>query len=83
VNFDTHMKHDFEVRKSKIAGNGEFATKTILKNMTICFLEGELCTLDEVIRRVNAGEEEASDPLGVGVEQYIDLDEVSRTFNHG
>lgn len=72
----------FEIKKSKIAGNGVFARKKIKKGEIICFLNGELCTLDEVIKRINAGKEEPSDPLEIEDEEYLDLDEISRTFNH-
>src|SRR3989344_2196350 len=76
------MNDLFEIKESKIAGNGVFSLKKIERGQTICFLTGELCTLDEVIRRCNEGIEEPSDPLEVGDEEYFDLDEVSRTFNH-
>lgn len=59
-----------------------FATATIKKGARICFLKGEVCTLDEILKRVKAGKEEPSDPLGIGEELYLDLDELSRTFNH-
>jgi len=72
----------FEVKKSKISGKGIFASKRIKKGQTICFLNGELCTLDEIIKRVNEGKEEPSDPLEIEDEEYLDLDEISRTFNH-
>lgn len=52
------------------------------KGQTICFLEGELCSLDEILKRVDEGKEEPSDPLGIDEEQYLDLNELSRTFNH-
>ena len=76
------MNDLFEIKESKIAGNGVFSLKKIERGQTICFLTGELCTLDEVIRRCNKGIEEPSDPLEVEDEEYLDLDEVSRTFNH-
>ena len=76
------MNDLFEIKESKIAGNGVFSLKKIERGQTICFLTGELCTLDEVIRRCNEGIEEPSDPLEVEDEEYLDLDEVSRTFNH-
>src|SRR3989338_8246582 len=72
----------FEIKKSKIAGKGVFAIKKIAKGQTICFLNGELCNLDEIIKRCNEGKEEPSDPLEVEDEEYLDLDEISRTFNH-
>ncbi len=76
------MDQDFIVKKSKIAGNGVFANKKIKSGHTVCFLNGELCSLDEIIERINKGIEEPSDPLGVEEEKYLDLDELSRTFNH-
>jgi len=71
------MKDLFEIIKSKIAGNGVFPIKKTNKFQTICFLEGEICNLDEIIKRVNEGVEEPSDPLEVEEEEYLDLDEVS------
>ncbi|MDO8508966.1 MAG: SET domain-containing protein [Nanoarchaeota archaeon] len=76
------MNDLFEIKKSKIAGNGIFASKEIKKGQTIYFLSGELCSLDEIIKKVNNGVEEPSDPLEVENEEYLDLDETSRTFNH-
>ncbi len=76
------MNQSFVIKKSKIAGSGVFANKEIEKGQTICFLNGELCSLGEILKRVNEGKEEPSDPLGVDDEEYLDLDEVSRTFNH-
>jgi uncharacterized protein len=71
-----------EIKKSKIAGNGVFAIKEIKKYRTVCFLTGELCTLEEALKRINEGKEKPSDPLGVDDEEYLDLDELPRTFNH-
>jgi uncharacterized protein len=76
------MANDFTIKKSNIAGNGIFAKKEIKMGQQICFLGGELCSLDEIIRRVHEGKEKPSDPLGVENEEYLDLDDVSRTFNH-
>ncbi|MBS3080429.1 SET domain-containing protein-lysine N-methyltransferase [Candidatus Pacearchaeota archaeon] len=76
------MKQLLKIEKSKIAGSGVFAYEDIKKGGTICYLNGELCTLDEMIKRVNEGKEEQSDPLQIDDEQYLDLDEISRTFNH-
>lgn len=76
------MNTIFEIKKSSIAGNGAFANQDIKKGQNIYFLQGELCTLDEILKRVDAGEEEPSDPLGVDDEAYLDLEEFSRTINH-
>src|SRR3989338_9089783 len=74
----THLK----IRKSKIAGEGVFTDIDIKKEQTICFFEGVQCTLGEMISLVDEGKEEGSDPLGIDDEIYLDLDELSRTFNH-
>ena len=71
-----------KIGKSKIAGKGVFATSAIKKGRRICFLTGELCTLNGILKKVYDREEKSSDPLGVDVEEYIDLDELPRTFNH-
>ena len=76
------METGLTIKDSKIAGKGVFATQKFNKGDTIYKLEGERCTLDEIIKRVKTGEEEPSDPLTIGWEEYIDLDEFSRTFNH-
>ena len=67
---------------SEIAGSGNVAIRVIEKNETICFLEGEKCTLEEIIAKVENAEEEPSDPFAIGEELYIDLDEKYRLFNH-
>ncbi len=76
------MNQNLEIKKSKIAGKGVFSKNKINQGQTICFLTGELCSLEEVLKRVDEGREEPSDPLGVDDEKYLDLDEISRTFNH-
>ncbi|MEX0932263.1 MAG: SET domain-containing protein [Parcubacteria group bacterium] len=76
------MKEHLHIAESPIAGKGIFADKEFKQGETIYILEGERCSLNEIIRRVKAGEEEPSDPLTIGWEEYIDLDEFSRTFNH-
>ena len=75
-------KQSLEIKKSDISGNGIFTKNKIKKGEIIYFLDGELCTLDEIIRRINEGKEKLFDPLQVGDEEYLDLDEISRTFNH-
>jgi hypothetical protein len=71
-----------EVRKSDISGKGVFACISIKQGVTICFFEGELCSLDEMIKRVDDGKEEGSDPLCIDDELYLDLAELFRNFNH-
>lgn len=76
------MSKSIIIKESIIAGNGIFANDNITKGSRIFLLEGELCNLDEIMKRVSDGSEERSDPLGVDEEMYLDLNEISRTFNH-
>lgn len=76
------MKSNIVIRNSDIAGKGVFANENIKKGEMIYSLGGELCTLDEIMKRVFDGVEDQSDPLGIDEEMYLDLDEISRTFNH-
>lgn len=76
------MEAPYKVKKSKISGKGVCALKDIKKGQTICVLEGDVRSLDEIIKMANEGTEHPSDPLLVGNEKYLDLNEVSRTFNH-
>lgn len=75
-------EQDIVIQQSPISGNGVFTNQDIAAGQTICFLEGERCSLDEMIKRVKEGTEKPSDPLEIDDEEYIDLDERSRTFNH-
>ena len=75
-------EQNFIIKKSSISGSGVFNDKEIKKGQTICFLTGELCTHDEIMKRINEGKEMLSDPLEVSDEEYLDLDEIPRTFNH-
>lgn len=76
------MAEDFVVKKSKISGNGVFANREYKTGETICSFRGELCSLDEIIKRANEGREHPSDPLQVDTEEYLDLEEEYRNFNH-
>lgn len=70
------------IKKSAISGYGVFAKKSISSGDKIFSLDGELCTLDEIMKRVSNDMEAISDPLGVDEEMYLDLYEISRTYNH-
>jgi hypothetical protein len=71
-----------EIKKSKVSGKGVFAIKNFKKFETICFFQGEVMTIDEMIKRVDEDKEGESDSLGIDDELYLDLDELSRSFNH-
>ena len=58
------MSNDYiEIRKSGISGNGVFAKKLIKKGEMIWILDGEVCNIDEMIRRVD---EDLDDENGSG-----------------
>jgi len=76
------MNQKIKAGKSRISGRGLFAITQIKKGETICFMQGHLMDIDEMIARVDNDLEEGSDPLGVDNETYIDLDEPYRSANH-
>ena len=63
-------------------GLGVFAGEDIKKGQTIKVLSGEVITFDECIKRIKSGEEAQTDTLQIGLELDMDLDDLSRTFNH-
>ena len=75
-------QENLEIRKSAISGNGVFAKKAIRKGETICFMQGKVCTLREMIVLFDDDSKEGSDPLGIDDEMYIDLEELYRSINH-
>lgn len=72
----------FEVRHSKVSGEGVFTKLAINEGESIFFLGGERITLKETMKRVNEGMERTTDTFQIGPGRYIDLDEFSRAFNH-
>lgn len=72
----------FTVKTSKISGQGCFATRNIKKGEKITELMGERVSRNEIHRRIEEGIENIDDPLQIGDELFIDLDEPSRFFNH-
>ncbi len=56
-------------------GIGVFAGQDIKKGQLIKVLSGEIISLDECVRRVVEGNEQMDDPLQIGIEKYIELDE--------
>lgn len=70
------------VEHSPIAGMGAFALQDIPQGAVVHHMVGEVATLDELIVRVHAGAEAASDPFQIEDDLFIDLEETSRSFNH-
>jgi hypothetical protein len=73
---------NLEVRHSSTSNEGVFTKTDIKKGQTIYFLKGEKISFEETISRVNSGREKAADTLQIDQEEYLDLDEFSRKFNH-
>ena len=70
------------VEHSFIAGVGAFARQDIARGTVVHRMAGDVATLDELLVRVHAGAEAPSDPFQIGYDLFIDLEEVSRSFNH-
>lgn len=71
-----------EVRNTGQYGKGVFALENVPKGSVIHVLGGETISINDLVQRVNSGNENPNDPLQVGMRTYIDLDDFSRTFNH-
>ena len=68
--------------KSKIHGEGTFAESLILKGSLIRVFGGDVVNFKEILRRIKAGKIVPDDPLQIGDDLYVDLDEPSMAFNH-
>ena len=82
MNNNNNNNNNLEIRESIISGKGVFAKNNIKKGETICFMEGELMDINEMIIRTDNDLEEGSDPLGIDNEMYLDLKELPRSINH-
>jgi len=72
----------FSIRDTGKYGIGVYADENIKKGTLIKVFNGEIISFDECIKRIQVGMEAQTDSLQVGLEQDMDLDELSRTFNH-
>ncbi len=79
---NTYNKKKLVVRDTKVYGMGVFATRLIKKGSVIHTLSGKPLNLSEVIDRILIGKELKNDPLQIGRRTYLDLNELSRSFNH-
>ncbi|MBI3558703.1 MAG: SET domain-containing protein-lysine N-methyltransferase [Deltaproteobacteria bacterium] len=70
------------VKGSAISGRGVFATQPIKKGQRIHLMRGKRMTMRAMFRAVDDGLENSADPLLIADGQYLDLNELSRTFNH-
>lgn len=71
----------FKVSNSRF-GKGCFATRTIEKGETICFLEGEVTSWNEYEKRYREGLVRLDDPLQISETKYLDLHKPYIYFNH-
>ncbi len=70
------------VEPSPIAGVGVFALQDVPAGALVHRMVGDVATLDEMSVRVFAGAMAASDPFQIEDDLFLDLEEVSRSFNH-
>ncbi|MDD4286876.1 MAG: SET domain-containing protein-lysine N-methyltransferase [Candidatus Peribacteraceae bacterium] len=80
----TSINHfpELKIKDTGKYGMGVYANENIKKGTVIRVLDGEIISFNECIKRIKAGEEEQTDSLQVGLESDMDLDGLSRTFNH-
>jgi len=71
-----------EIADSELGGKGSFTARDIKKGEIIKILSGERVSFGEITQRVKLGQEKVDDPLQIGEETYLDLDESSRLINH-
>ncbi|NCN07479.1 SET domain-containing protein [Candidatus Falkowbacteria bacterium] len=76
------MQPNLIVKKSGIAGQGVFTTVNFKAGQLITALIGRRMSMEEMIKTVDAGLEAGSDPLQIGDETYLDLEELYRSINH-
>jgi hypothetical protein len=71
-----------EIRKTRKYGKGVFAGEEIKKGQCIHIMNGEVVSQGEALKRVLGGDENIDDIFQTGKTKYLDLDDLSRTFNH-
>lgn len=77
------LNKKLKVKDTGKYGKGVFATEDIREGEIIHVLSGEIIDLNDIVERVNSKNENIDDPFQISKRTYIDLDEFSRTFNHG
>jgi len=71
-----------EIRDTKKYGKGVFAKENIKKRAIIYTLNGPKMSTSDFAKMVNSDKENIDDPLQIGRRTYINLDKISRIFNH-
>ncbi len=73
---------NFVVKKAKDKGQGVFSKRFFKTGDLVHILSGDRLTAKQIDIRIDAGEETCDDPFQISRRMYIDLNELSRTFNH-
>lgn len=76
------MIQKIKIKDTGKYGKGVFAKENIKRGEIVHILKGEIFDIKDFADRVNSGKEYIDDPFQIGRRTYIDLDELSRTFNH-
>lgn len=76
------IKPKLVVKDTEKYGRGVFAGEDIRKEQIIHILSGKKMDVVELVKKVNSEKEKIDDPFQIGKRTYIDLDKLSRTFNH-
>ncbi|MBI5847521.1 MAG: SET domain-containing protein-lysine N-methyltransferase [Nitrospirae bacterium] len=71
-----------EIRETARHDMGSFACQQIAQGQVIKVLDGEVLTFAECTERIKSGAENIDDPLQIEDDLFLDLDELSRVFNH-
>lgn len=71
-----------KILNTKKYGLGVFAAENIKDGTVIHMMGGTKMDIKQFIEKVNSGKENIDDPFQIGKRTYIDLDRISRTFNH-
>lgn len=76
------MKEKFEIREAEGRGKGAFATCDIKTGEKITEFTGEVLDRKIIHERIKNGEERLDDPLQVGDDEFMDIDNEAYFFNH-
>jgi hypothetical protein len=77
------MGQDFLIKKSRIAGNGGFASRDFQKGEVICNFKGRRLNISEAQRIYNRGDRRVTcDSFQISERSYINLDDIYNSINH-
>jgi len=82
VSMTQFLDQNFVVKNTGKYRKGVFAKTNIKSGEKIHLFRGETISVKDFVERINSNKENIDDPLQVGKRTYLDLDTISRTFNH-